>query len=79
VSLCIECSRKEVEEYSAKRYMCLCRFVEKTETLKQPSNAPKQMVKLIIEEAKRRGMPEDYIEHQKKIFNVDENNDRSSM
>jgi hypothetical protein len=76
MSLCIECSRKEVEEYSAKSYMCLCRFVENTEPTKHPSNSIKQMAKLIIEEAKRRGMPEDYIEHQKKIFNVD---DRSSM
>jgi len=50
-----------------------------TEPTKQPSNSIKQMAKLIIEEAKRRGMPEDYIEHQKKIFNVDENTDRSSM
>jgi hypothetical protein len=46
---------------------------------KQPSNTSKQMVKLILEEAKRRELLESYIEHQKKIFNVDENNDRSSM
>ena len=50
-----------------------------TEPLKQPSNTSKQMVKLILEEAKRREYPESYIEHQKKIFNVDDNNDRSSM
>lgn len=45
---------------------------------KEPSNTSKQMVKLILEEAKRRQMPQDYIEHQKKIFNV-EDIDRSSM
>lgn len=45
---------------------------------KEPSNTSKQMVKLILEEAKRRQMPQDYIEHQKKIFNM-EDIDRSSM
>jgi len=79
MDLCIECSRKGVGEYSAKSYMCLCRFIEKTEPLKQPSNTSKQMVKIILEEAKRRGYSESYIEHQKKIFNVDDNIDRSSM
>lgn len=45
---------------------------------KEPSNTSKQMVKLILEEAKRRQMPQEYIEHQKKIFNVEEI-DRDSM
>ena len=49
-----------------------------TEENKNISNTSKQMVKLIIEEAKRREMPSEYIEHQKKIFNIDEH-DRSSM
>lgn len=48
-----------------------------TEQNKQPSNTSKQMAKLILEEAKRREMSEDYIQHQKEIFNLD--NDRSSM
>jgi hypothetical protein len=77
MSICIECTRKGVEEYSSKKYMCLCRFVERRDF--QTSNTAKQMVKLIIEEAKRRGYSESYIEHQKKIFNVDDNIDRSSM
>jgi hypothetical protein len=48
------------------------------QTVKQPSNTSKQMVKIILEEAKRRECTESYIEHQKKIFNVDDI-DRSSM
>ena len=45
---------------------------------KPPSNTSKQMAKLIIEEARRRQMPQDYIEHQKKVFDM-EDIDRSSM
>jgi len=44
----------------------------------EPSNTSKQMVKLIIEDCKRRQMTQDYIDHQKKIFNIEEI-DRDSM